>query len=295
MRRRRKTSTARKSTHPFRGRIFVAMRNVRWMVRAGIALTAMVVSVGGAHGLSRLEHHVNELLLQRVDQARLTFVDLPASLTELARSDLHASVEDLLDHPWTEESLCRQMATRLTTVGWVARVHYVRRTADARFEISARYRLPVAMVQHEGDFVLVDAEGVRLPGLYRYEVTWPLIQGVAEAVPQPGVQWSGADLQAGLSLLAALAGEPYRGQVTAVVVENFGGRLNARRSHLELATDRPGGRIRWGSAPGREVEENSLGEKLALLRANYLQTGRADAGHPVIDISTFPDRFTIPG
>ena len=46
---------------------------------------------------------------------------------------------------------------------------------------------------------------------------------------------------------------------------------------------------------GFEVEENLAPQKLALLRQNYAQTGRADAGHAVIDISTFPDRFHIPG
>lgn len=44
-----------------------------------------------------------------------------------------------------------------------------------------------------------------------------------------------------------------------------------------------------------ELEENGAGQKLVLLRKNYLDTGRADAGHVVIDVSVFPDRFTIPG
>ena len=39
---------------------------------------------------------------------------------------------------------------------------------------------------------------------------------------------------------------------------------------------------------------NSVAEKLAILTENYRQTGRADAGHAVIDISLYPDRFTIP-
>ena len=67
------------------------------------------------------------------------------------------------------------------------------------------------------------------------------------------------------------------------------------KTNVELATDRAGGRIRWGSAPGLEIEENLPGQKLALLRQNFINTGRADADHPVIDVSTFPDRFTVPG
>jgi hypothetical protein len=151
------------------------------------------------------------------------------------------------------------------------------------------------MVAHEGEFLLVDAEGVRMPGLYRYEPSWMLIQGVAHPAPQPGVRWPGDDLRAALAVQTLLSEEPFRSQITGVIVENAGGRLEARRSHVELATDRPGGRIRWGSAPGREIEENSVEQKLRLLRANFLHQGRADAGHPIIDISTLPDRFTIPG
>ena len=75
----------------------------------------------------------------------------------------------------------------------------------------------------------------------------------------------------------------------------LGGRVDGSASHIDLATDQDDGRIRWGSIPGAEVEENGVDQKLALLRANYRDTGRADAHHPVIDVSTFPDRFAVPG
>jgi len=145
------------------------------------------------------------------------------------------------------------------------------------------------------DYVLVDGQGVRLPGLYVYHERWYVIDGVESSPPKVGEHWQSPDLQAGLAVLAALQPEPYRNQITGVNVANFTGRRNARNTHIELSTDRPGGRIRWGSAPGFEVEENLAPHKLALLRQNFAQTGRADAGHPVIDISTFPDRFHIPG
>ena len=278
----------------WRSRLSIRLNRI-WLRRVLWIVLLLAAWIGTTHGLSRLEAHVDEKLLGRFDQPRLTFLDLPDSVAELVRADLYAAVEDSLKRPWTEDALCREMATRLATVGWVAKVHYVRRTADARFEISARYRIPVALVQREKEFFLVDDEPVRLPGLYRYEPSWLLIHGVAQPPPQPGVTWSGEDLRAGLAILQALRGEPYRDQVTAIVVDNFGGRRNPRQSHLELATDRAGGRIRWGSAPEREVEENSVVQKLTILRANYQQSGRADAGHQVIDVATFPDRYIIPG
>lgn len=266
-----------------------------WFYRGGVGLVVLAALVAGSWTLARLEAQVESTLLDRVDQPTLTFVDLPDHLGELALSDLRAGVADLMQRDWTEDSLCREMALRLDTVGWVARVNYVRRTADARFEVSARYRLPVAMVQQGRDFMLVDNRGVRLPGVYRYEPTWKLIQGVARPAPQPGHPWAGDDLAAGLAIIEALAGESFESQVTAVLVDNMAGRRDVRLSHLELATERAGGRIRWGSAPGREIEENTVVQKLAILRANYRDTGRIDAGYAVIDVSTFPDRYTVPG
>jgi hypothetical protein len=121
------------------------------------------------------------------------------------------------------------------------------------------------------------------------------VQGVGRPPPESGARWQGKDLQAALAVLTALRQEPFGSQITGVLVENFGGRVDPMRSHIELATDRAGGRVRWGSAPGQEIEENSVEQKLAILRANFRDTGRADAHHPVIDVSTFPDRFTIPG
>jgi len=187
------------------------------------------------------------------------------------------------------------MAERLSAVGWVERVNFVRKTSDAKVQVSANYRYPVAMVPQGDGYVLVDAHRVRLPGSYRYEPTWKLVQGVSAEAPESGAVWSGEDLAAGLAVLDRIARESFAYQVAGVDVENYAGRVDPYRSHLFLMTDRSDGRIAWGSALGQEVEENLAEQKLALLRANYRETGRVDADHLVIDISTFPDRITIPG
>jgi len=256
----------------------------------GIALVGTVVI-----GMSSLERHV---LGNVADSAAPTiaFVDLPGQLVGLADRNLHDSLAEILARrSWLDTRTCREMSDRLENVGWVAKVNHVRRTSDGRFEVSGQYRVPFAMVQHEAEFFLVDGRGVRLPGTYLYDPQWRLVQGKAAPPPLPGSQWEGDDLQAGLNVLRVLQSETFANQLTAVLVGNYDGRVDSKESHLELATDRAGGRIHWGSAPGRELAENSVEQKLAILRENYRRTGRADAGHPVIDISTSPDRFTIPG
>lgn len=241
-----------------------------------------------------LQARVQQDLLDRFVPS-VIFVDMPDSLAPLAHSDLQSAVGNLMVRDWTDDDLCHDMARRLGSSGWLSRVNYVRRTGDARFVISGRYRYPVAMVQRGNDFLLADAEGVRLPGVYLFDPQWKVIQGVAGPVPEPGSPWSDPGLAAGLAIVGALAGEPFDDQITGVLVDNIGGRLDRTRSHIELATDRAGGRIHWGSAPGEELAENVLDQKLAILRENHRRTGRADAHHPVIDVSTFPDRFIIPG
>ena len=43
--------------------------------------------------------------------------------------------------------------------------------------------------------------------------TEDLIQGVADAPPETGAKWAGADLQAGLELVKLLFGRPYAEEV----------------------------------------------------------------------------------
>ncbi len=245
--------------------------------------------------LGRLDAHVDQLLLRDRPDPLVEFVDLPRELYTLANYDLHSSLFDLLGREWTDNRLCAEMSARIAAVGWVARVNHVRRTGGGRFQISCQYRLPAALVSQADKFYLVDGEAVRLPGVYVRNPAWRLIEGVARPVPQGSTSWEGEDIRAALALLDALRPEPFGRQVVGVAVGNFSGRRDPRACHLELITDQAGGRIRWGSAPGSEMEENEVRQKLALLRENFSKTGRIDARHPVIDISTFPDRFTIPG
>lgn len=267
----------------------------RRAVRGLALLVVILLLLGGlAVGTARLEAHVERQQLSAFPDARVEFVDLPSSLHALAASDLHSAAAPLLDGAWTDPRLCERMANRIDRVGWVEKINFVRRLADATFAVSAGYRMPVAMIQQGTDFLLADRHAVRLPGRYRYDDAWILIQGVAADAPDPGESWVGDDIRAALQVIDWIAREPYARQITAVLVQNHGGRENRLASHIELATDRAGGRIYWGSAPGREFEENTAAVKTALLRANYAATGRCDAGYPVIDISTYPDRFTVP-
>ncbi len=255
----------------------------------------VALCAAGVLGVGRLEGHVRRLLLDNRPDPVVEFIDLPKELYGLANQDLQQSLFEVLGRDWVEDRMCGEIAARMESVAWVSRVQYVRRTGGGRFEISCRYRMPVAIVRVDDDAYLVDEEAVRLPGLYIPHPAWRIIEGVAAGPPAPGQPWVGDDIRAAISVLTALRREPFGDQIVGVGVGNHGGRKDPRVAHIELLTDRPGGRIRWGSAPGRELEESGVQQKLALLRENFGKTGRADAHFPVIDISVYPDRFTVPG
>lgn len=261
-----------------------------WLVGASVVLG------GAAVGLAALEQQVDDRV-NRTHTPSVYLMDLPPELAPLAREELLDELEDELRRipRWTDPRLCHLLSDRLMESGWVGQVRSVRRFGDGRFELSCRYRVPVALIANQSQLYMVDSKGTRLPGTYRDDTGWHVIRGVTAPPPPIGVVWKGDDVQAGISMAQVLSVQPYSNQVSAILVDNIGGRVDPRHSHVELATDRAGGRIRWGSAPGKEVEENTIQRKLGILLENFRRTGRADADYLVIDVSTFPDRFLVPG
>jgi hypothetical protein len=246
-----------------------------------------------AVGVHQVELAVEDKV-RDLHQPGVILLDLPRELDGLARSELMSRARTAITPSWTQQDLPRQIAESVKRSGWVERLTFVRRTGDARFQISAVYRLPVAAVQVGSNYYLIDRNGVRLPGVYADGLEWKAIHGACKPTPPEGQAWDAEDIRAGLAVLGAVAVEPFCDQVVGVCVENHAGRRNRWASHILLYTDRPNGRIRWGSAPGNESEENTVAEKMAILRENHRRTGRLDAHYEVIDVSTFPDRFVIP-
>jgi len=218
----------------------------------------------------------------------IILVDVPEGLEDR----LMKLVAPVADRPWVDPKLCRDVALTLAESPWVMHVDSVSRDAHARLVINCRYRTPAAMIQSAGEYFVVGPDRVRLPGTYRYHPSLVMVQGVRTPAPPAGVVWDGDELNAGMNIIELLRREPFFEQITAVLVQNHDGLRDKTEPHILLATAPGSSRIAWGSAPGREIEENSLDQKLALLRENFCRWGRIDAGQQYIDISVLPDRFT---
>ncbi len=244
---------------------------------------------GAAWGVGWLEDYV---------RARPEFLAPPTIHLANAPDGLEDSIRSVIDPViqvgWNEPNLCKDIGQALERSAWVRRVRQIRRYADGSVIVSADYRTPAALVQSGGEFYLLADDGVRLPGRYGYDASLVVVQGTVAGVPGQGERWAGRDVSAALEVIRLLRDMPFFDQVTGVLVGNYDGRRDNREPHIVLATAPAGSRIVWGSAPGEEIEENFPEDKIRILWENFRRWGRIDAGNDTIDVSTFPDRFTIP-
>ena len=154
---------------------------------------------------------------------------------------------------------------------WVRRVTSVERVFPDQLLIKFEYRRPHVAVRRENGFVLVDRDGVRLPGVY---ATPPAcdrsvqITGVASLPPQPGQAWKDEALGAALAMADYIPGSSLLGRlgVREVDVANYGGRQDPRRSEVSLVTSN-GCVVAWGRTPATsKFGDLSTEEKLENLR-----------------------------
>lgn len=279
-------------------------RRAAWIRRGTASLLGLSLFIVLAVGFVRLQSHV--YAMERFDRAlALEWTDLPDWLAlpenrrilDLLAEHVNLQISDRL----LDSSLAERLGQALSApdIGWVKSVERVTIQPDGVIAIKCAFRRPEAWVRSGKYLYLVDQEAVRLPGRYHSEdvdtTALLILEGVALPPPTVGSVWRGGDLAAGLKMAALLRSRAFRHQITAVLVENHDGRADRSRPYLELATDRPGARIRWGRPPEEEFgTEISAAQKVALLDSLYRQCGRVDGNHPYVDIRTWSDRVVRP-
>lgn len=262
----------------------------RIRLRVALLILAGVTLLGSAaYGLHRLDARVRRELADG-GPPRIVFTSRPQSMVPVT----DAALAVFADVPWSHPALCRDIAGALRATGWVREVERVHRYPDHRIEIACTFREPVAMVQTPRGCCLVDADCVRLPGWYTNDPGYKLIVGIVEPPPGAGETWQAVGLRAAIELVELVSEEHYTDQITGVVVDVRSASIGTRLPQLALATDRAGGRIVWGSPIGSEIEENTVEQKLNLLRTNYRRYGRVDADRAVLDVSVHPDHILSP-
>ncbi|MFH1550147.1 MAG: FtsQ-type POTRA domain-containing protein [Planctomycetota bacterium] len=185
-------------------------------------------------------------------------------------------------HSAFESGLIDNVKARFSTIPWVRKAT-VSKSLPNRLNIELEYRRPVAWVL-DGKWNLVDKEGACLgqegdnPYLLDKLGKVLSIHGSKknEKRPEPGEKWSDEAVAAGASvaemlrpLLNGISSIEGSDPVSAIHVENFGGRKNLRYSAIVLET-RKGKKIEWGhSAANTSPDEPTQEEKLAILTKLY--------------------------
>ena len=198
-----------------------------------------------------------------------------------------------------DKDLLDEVVKQVRSSGWVRHVERVSRSMDGSIRICCEYRRPIAMVlTNRGKYIPIDKDGVRLPEEYdRVEPDsgWMRILGVQAEPPAEGRAYgetgrADADAVAAVRLAVLLFGqEDIAARISGIDVANFNGREDRRRTHIRLFT-RDGGRIDWGSAPGTEVEEPDVTDKLRNL-VLLLKRGSLQA---YADLSVYRNGVVVP-
>lgn len=287
-RNKRKTTKRGKRKRPSRStspKPWNPQRTLAGLKAVGAAMLCLALVAGWVYGEKALRVYATLTQSDPVSLDDVDLVDAPAWMSGAVRQELALVVADRVSsNPLDREGLA-SAATALAHNPWVFEVRQVRRAARGKVEVRATYRQPFAVVEARDGYHLIDGQGVRLPGLYFRDqvdqLEMPLVTGVETAPPAaPGQRWPGEQVEAALSLITLLEGEPYADQVEAYDVSE-----RDRRGRLRMALLTRRGMVRWGLPPGQEHSvEPSARVKLDRLREVVANRGSIDAGGFIVDI-----------
>jgi hypothetical protein len=277
-------------------------------VLAAVGLCLALV-LGWRAAKRELSGYVAQRHAVTVQAEAVELVGLPAWLAgwqggEAVSGLREAAAGPVSSDPLDGESL-RASAAAVGGSAWVASVGQVQRLPGGGLRVEAVYRQPVAVVEGRDGYHLVDASGVKLPGLYALaevrglELTrdgqrrrLPTVRGMAAGPPFAGGVWAGDDVQAGLDLAELLSHQWYRDHVEAIDVSHRDG-----MGRLSLVVRMHGADVVWGLPPGREqAVEPEAAQKLALLsEVAWTFNGRSDVVGQVVHVNTGTVRTLVPG
>lgn len=283
-----------------------ARRRVRLIVLNALGAVAFTAIVGA--GFVESKRYVEKLQTTATPPA-VQLIDRPSWMSDSLVEELTAAARPASASLATDRTVLIDRALALSNNPWVRKVNSVRRAyhdgPGDTIEVDCEYRAPVALIHWQDGYVYVDAQGVRLPEILSAQQVRALvspdkpmfrvIEGVSLAPAAPGKVWPGADLKAGIELVALLADKPCANQVVKIDVSNYAGRERPNESQINLVT-RYGTQVRWGQPPSSKdfFAEQRVDRKLDAMTQAIAQTGRLDMNLPWIDLRfdnpTVPDR-----
>ena len=170
-----------------------------------------------------------------------------------------------------DPSLVEQVGKKFENCPWVRKVNAVERVFPDKLLIKFEYRRAHVAVKRENGFVLVDRDGVRLPGVYAAPPACDRsvqVAGVTSLPPEPGKPWQDDALRAAVAMADYIPESTLLSRlgIREVDVTNFAGRQDARVSEMSLVASN-GCRLAWGrTSQTSKFGDLSTEEKLENLR-----------------------------
>ena len=273
-------------------------RGVALRLAKVVLAAAVTAAVGGAVvlGFGMLGQTLRDSPEFQIRRDQLRLADGPDWMTPAMLADL--DVTDRLPERFSllDADVAEQIARAYADCVWVERVDRVRmrdpRVAPRqKLVVELSFRRPSAFVHRPDGFYLVDANGVRLPGVYPEprlgERAYLVVSGVRSVPPAPGRVWPSESLQAAVRVVETVAPRREAFRLTTVDVSNFAGRHDPTETEIALYTANHT-HIKWGKAPTPEaamLREKTLAEKLAYLDFVYTRLGgRIDGVLSYVDV-----------
>lgn len=299
-----------------------------WVKRVLIGCALLAMLAVGIEVYRRLDRYARQSVAQEVAKLPvvLEFKNPPEWLDEsLLKMILQEAVALVSRDPATyaqfqnpmEQAVLTQIAKYyedprnrgVRQNAWVKKIVTVERVkmpTYQKIEITAEFRRPIGWVNYGNQYYLIDDEGVRLPGEYNDSersrmgrllviagIELPRLEnGPTPDAPAPGDMWETADAKAGLKLMKILNDQPFRHQIAAINVSNFGGRVNKLAPQIVLDTVFNTS-VLWGRpANDEQFFEVTLQAKLRALQTIFVKFSRIDANRPYVDIRL--DQVKVP-
>jgi hypothetical protein len=268
-----------------------------WGVTVAVGVTALGI------GFGRLKKHVETRYATPAQPPVVVLKDRPVWMNEFLAQRIATVARPNLAQSAFDQSMLREVHDQLLSdpdvSRWIEKIHTVRRVYGSApgdtVEISATYRVPAALVRHQGDFWLVDSRGIQLEQIPSDlvprvvlgrdgKLVIRVVDGVAKRPPEPG-RVASEDLSAGLELLRLIHDQPFAQEIVKVDVSNYSGRRDSAAAHLVLVT-RYNTEIRWGRPVNTKHNFGEVDDrrKLMYLERIAAEFGQVDARRPWIDV-----------
>jgi len=239
---------------PEKVRIVLVGGVLRFAVFAFLAVVAYFL-------FGEMRQYVRGMEIFRLKSSDLTLIKAPEWITPDIKNALLAPRGLPPEFSLLDADISAKVASAYEMCPWVEEVSSVRKRYPNALDLKVKLRRPVSFVSYKGRFFLVDAKGVRLPGVYEKlphpSFDLPCIKNAGGFLPEEGKPWRDEGVRAGAAVAKLIldlrreeessAGE-FPLKIAAIDVANIKGRLSRSASEIDLITD-GGTRVHWGRSP----------------------------------------------